>query len=217
LIVEISKDLLISNPYNPKHAFSKEERAFLSNSLVKWGLQRTFTVVKDYQENSNKYIILDGNDCSKLVNNDKVTCWLIEDVKTEKQLKEITLDLYTSVKKLNRGTLQLLYNGIEEKNKIYDDIYAKLKVRKEEINNQIEKSAENKVFNKFVVLKFTDESAYLQYENIVKHVKRKIKENDKLFTILEEMNSKINIDIVEKYLFEILFVGEFGYNEKDKK
>jgi len=200
MIIEINSDQIINNPFNPKNPFDSNEEKILDKSLEKWGLRGCLLVCEDYSK-KGQYIAIDGNTRYKKVEG-KIKVDVIENINNDNDLQQVTLDFCSAVKKRNFSALQRLYEF--QKNHLgqeYKDVFEQIKVNIEQKQKEIK---ENTQFNKYVVLKFENEPAYLRYEQIVKSVKRKIKENDKLFKVIEEINFKDNIDLIEKYFMEVV-------------
>lgn len=199
-MIKIDTKQIKSNPFNPKNPFDPEEEKILNKSLEKYGFKGCFLVCRDYNE-PGKYIVIDGNTRYKKITGE-VDVDIIEGINNDDDLQRVTLDFCSAVKKRNYTALQRLYELQKEKlNPEYQSVFEKIKVNLQEKQKEI---IQNQAFNRYVVLKFENEIAYLRYEQIMVSVKRKIKENDKLFKIIEKIDIENNIDLIEKYFMEVI-------------
>lgn len=196
----IDVKLLKNNPFNPKNPFQKGEEKLLDESLAKYGKRGCLLVCEDYNE-KGKYIVIEGNSRIKRTKGEWL-CDVIEGINNDDDLHRVTLDFCTAIKKRNFTALKQLYDL--QKDKLSDTYKSIFESIKGNLDNKLNDIKENTLFNKVVILKFETEFAYLKFEQIVGNIKRKIKENDKLWKEIEQIDIESNGDFIQKVCMEIL-------------
>lgn len=201
MIKEIDINLLKDNNFNPKNPFNEDEYKLLKKSLSKWGFKGILLVVPDYNENG-KYIVIDGNTRYKTIKQKTVLCEIIQGIKNDNDLKELTIDFCGAIKNRNYNKLLNLYQ--ETKNNLDDDyhnLFNKIKINIEKYKKEQEIL---KSFDKTVLLKFGEKEAYEKFEIIKKNIKRKLYKNAKFLESLEQLENEINDNIIDKHIVDII-------------
>jgi hypothetical protein len=199
MTVMVKKGLVDANPFNPKHPLTKEEKDFLNNSLSEHGMIGGFVLIPSFYS-PGRFIILDGHDRIEMVDNDEIEAFIYsKPILNENDLKKLTLDYCTTMKKQNKKQLYSFYSalgfeGLENYNKIFET----------DINIDVEKIKKEAKLPEFYEIKtfvFKNEKSFETFKILHKKLKDKIFTNPKTLEFLEKQIDQVDI---EKYFFDVL-------------
>lgn len=101
MLIKISQ--IKPSPYNPKQAFTKKQYEALKRNVLKYGFQRNLLVCRDFDNDGEGYICLDGHTAIELLKDlgkEEVECKLVENVTDRKTLAEFITGYAISKKPL---------------------------------------------------------------------------------------------------------------------
>lgn len=101
MLVKISQ--IKPSPYNPKQLLTKRQYEALKRNVQKYGFQRDLLVCRDFNNNGEGYICLDGHTALELLKDlgrEEVDCKLVENVTDRKSLTEFITGYAISKKPL---------------------------------------------------------------------------------------------------------------------
>jgi hypothetical protein len=202
MIVKVKKGLIKINPFNPKHELKPKEKAYLKHSIDKNGFIGYPIILKDYLD-PDKYILLDGNTRIDMIEGDEIECYLAKkEIKSERELKEITLDYTAAFKKTNKKRLFEMNQELGLEEMVYKDMFVEININFSEVPKTINTKTDD--FFKVKIFKFKDEQAFEKFSEIYKKLKNKLFDNEKIQKYLSDQIDKLNDDKISDYLFDII-------------
>ena len=115
MLVKISD--IKPSPYNPKQPLTKKQYEALKRNVEKYGFQRDLLVCKDFNNNGNGFICLDGHTAIELLRDlgkEEIECKLVENVVNRKTLTEFITGYAISKKPLISEMYKELGSDFEE-------------------------------------------------------------------------------------------------------